>query len=326
MRNFSKRNHYNPCFWTAHWNAEYLERALAGRRDGLDARQQRVFVLNLKSDKIYSATVENVHFDKNLGVAEITAEAAKDVCRRHFPDEYEEFCLEIEKTPETVYLDFEDILSGLERTPAYTNLLSVIAKQRIDNRLQKGLLAGFIVYHHLRSHAIMAAMIERAANKGIHKFEYFWMLKHEMANCHRMFARTLSFAPGRWKFYRLRHDSFPLNDSPILVDSNGIMVALSPRLLLEIDAKERQPETTWEIANYISTDKLREFRRRTINNTFREIIFGSQAVLQEWQQTPEFKSRHKLVTDGDAFAEEMTKRGDEELVAIRACWWKRTDG
>src|SRR5437870_3956313 len=84
------KNHYNPCFWTAHWNPVYMECALRGKRNQESARNQRVFVLNVKSNKIYRVSVENLHYDKNLGIAEITTEAAKGFCKRHFPDQYDQ--------------------------------------------------------------------------------------------------------------------------------------------------------------------------------------------------------------------------------------------
>jgi hypothetical protein len=37
------------------------------------------------------SNVENVHFDKNLGMAEITRESAEDFVKRHHPDKFEEF-------------------------------------------------------------------------------------------------------------------------------------------------------------------------------------------------------------------------------------------
>ena len=76
----TKRNHYNPCFWTALWNDEYYRAIAGGKVEGKAARQQTVHVLNLKSQKTYRTIMEHVHYDKNLGFAEITREAAEDFC------------------------------------------------------------------------------------------------------------------------------------------------------------------------------------------------------------------------------------------------------
>ena len=84
MVTIAKRNHYNPCFWTAHWNPDYFD-AARRKLPGSKARDQRVFVLSVKANKLYTQTVGNVHYDKNICVAEITMEAADDYCRRILP-------------------------------------------------------------------------------------------------------------------------------------------------------------------------------------------------------------------------------------------------
>jgi hypothetical protein len=45
---------------------------------------QRVHALSVKSGRLLETTVENVHFDKNLGMAEITRESAEDLGQRSY--------------------------------------------------------------------------------------------------------------------------------------------------------------------------------------------------------------------------------------------------
>lgn len=311
--NFTRRNHYNPCFWTAYWNPTYFERAISGRADGLRVRDQRVFALNIKSGNIYETAVENLHYDKDLGVAEITPGDAKDFCKRNFPDQYEQFCHDMKDHPETVYLDFEDILTGLEQTPAYTTLRDVITKQHIRAPMEKAFLAGFVIVHWLRSHAMMNAMIELWNELGMKKFEYFWMLKHSIGNTEYLFSLVMAIAPFHWHYYRVNRDTFPLNDSPILIQPNSVMVTLSPRMLLEIDRTRRQPETAISYSNYITPEKLEQFRRRTIANTFREVIFGHKPVLEQWRDSREFEQRRQLLADAKNYNALVAKHGDREL-------------
>jgi len=68
----TKKNHYNPCFWTALWNIDYFNAFKNHCETKLLARNQKVFSLNIKADKIIPTTTENVHFEKHLGIAEIT--------------------------------------------------------------------------------------------------------------------------------------------------------------------------------------------------------------------------------------------------------------
>ena len=81
------------------------------------------------------------------------------------------------------------------------------------------------------------------------------------------------------------------------------MVTLSPRLLLEINL--RVQDLGLRHRNSIEPEKLSEFRRRTIDNTFREIIFGDRKLLEEWQVDPAFQARVERVRDmtdyGDVF-------------------------
>lgn len=156
--NIAKKNHFNPCFWTAYWNRDFYAAATTSKQRP-DARNQRVFALNVKANKVISLTVENVHFDKHLGVAEITPDDLKSFCKRNFPGDYESVCRELDTNPETVYLDFEPVLSTLENTPAYQVLHDVIPKQRIDTQLERSFVSSFIYIHMLRGHAILNSLV-----------------------------------------------------------------------------------------------------------------------------------------------------------------------
>ena len=173
----TKRNHFNPCFWTAFWNPGYYANVMAGSPRKMTARQQRVHVLNVKSAKIYEQAVDSVHYDKKLGIAEITPDEMRDMCKRRHPDNYEQFCRDMENRDYNVFLNFEEILTEIENGPAYETLLDVITKRRIKTGLQRGLLAGFIIVHWHRSHAMLNSMIEFSNEIGETKFEHFIDLK-----------------------------------------------------------------------------------------------------------------------------------------------------
>lgn len=125
--NIAKKNHFNPCFWTAYWNLDYYS-TVTTTDHRPDPRKQRIFALNVRANKILHLTVENVHFDKHIAVAEITPNGYKSFCKRHFPNEYKAVCQYVDSNPETVYLDFEPILTGIENSPAYQILHDVIPK------------------------------------------------------------------------------------------------------------------------------------------------------------------------------------------------------
>ena len=83
------------------------------------ARERVVYALNVRGDKVFPATVETVHFEKNLGVAEISEAAAKVFCRRHYPDKYEKFCRTCRSDQYPIVLDFESVLTHLEGMTPY---------------------------------------------------------------------------------------------------------------------------------------------------------------------------------------------------------------
>src|SRR5262245_19639953 len=125
MHRIAKRNHYNPCFWTALWNHKYYDAVITNGQQPSGARKQTVFALNVRSNKIVPTTVENVHFDRDLGLAEITPAAANRFCERWFAKEYARFVKAMEAYPETVFIDFEPILTAIENQPAYSTLMDV---------------------------------------------------------------------------------------------------------------------------------------------------------------------------------------------------------
>lgn len=79
------------------------------------ARKRVVNMLNAKSQRIYATSIERVHFDKNLGIAEISKAAAEDFVRRNYPNQHEQFVSEVAVDSYPAYLYFENILSGSRR-------------------------------------------------------------------------------------------------------------------------------------------------------------------------------------------------------------------
>jgi hypothetical protein len=116
----TSRNHYNPCFWVALWNDAYFrEWQSTSSPPDRHAREQSVWVLNLRSDRIYESKVEGVHFQKGLGVAEISPESMLDWCKHWYPGEVAGLAEYLRHDPDPLYLDFEPTLHGLEQLHGY---------------------------------------------------------------------------------------------------------------------------------------------------------------------------------------------------------------
>jgi len=314
----AKRNHYNPCFWTALWNSHYYDRAIIGAPQPSPARVQRVCALSVKSGEIFHTTVDKIHYDKSLGVAEITREAAEDFACRHHPEYYQEFLRENADAEYPVFIDFEQILTEVEKMPPYQVLLEVAKRGRIRTPEEKAFLGCFVVLQLFRSHAIMNAMIEWHETLQRQKFEHFVTLKWLLGDREALFGLVQPIVACQWTLFATPSDSFPLCDSPVLVKPHSIMVALSPRLLLEIQPPFPAREDQWRVKKSIKRGKLTEFRRRTIGNTFREIVFGDSQFLAYWQSTCEFRDRVALLKDVRNYNRLVQAEGERELWQLNA--------
>ncbi|MBI9086697.1 MAG: hypothetical protein JEZ11_24080 [Desulfobacterales bacterium] len=312
---FAKRNHYNPCFWTALWNEAYYAMAAKNSTKPLSPREQVVYALNVKSRKIRKSKVDDVHYDKNLGVAEISKEAAEEFAKKYHPDQYETFLLANENAEYPVYIDFEQILSELEKLPPYKVLLQVAQKGRIESAEEKAHLGCFVVIQNIRSHAIMNAMIQ--LHEKEYKFEHFVTLKWMLGDTDFLFSLVYPIVTCRWTLFGVNEHLFPLCDSPILIKPKSIMVALSPRLLLEIEREVPAREGEWRLRRTINTSKLNEFRRRTIGNTFREII-GNEKTLKKWKDTRAFRERVSIMSNLKNYNTLVRIKGNRELWHINA--------
>lgn len=313
----TKRNHYNPCFWTALWNVAYYEKAVAGLASDELARKQVVHALNAKSLRIYPTTVERVHFDKNLGIAEITKPAAEGFVRRYHPDQYERFVAESATASYPVYIDFENILSGIEATSAYQTLLKVATTQTVDNLIEKSYLASFVVLQNLRSHSMMNAMIDWHEEIGCEKFEHLVTLKWMLSDPHFLLRLVSPLVSSQWNLYTSPEHCLPLCDSPVLVQPASVMVALSPRLLLEIRTDTPASEEAMPISQKLESERLEEHRLRTIGNTFREVI-GEPKQLERWRASSEFRARSKLMKDVKRYNTTVRATGNLELWYLNA--------
>jgi hypothetical protein len=294
---FTKRNHYNPCFWTALWNEDYFSQYSSGSAQRGSPRDQVVHVLNMRSAKVLPTTVEKVHYHKDLGVAEIDAESAKRFCARWYPEKYQSMVEYVTAHPEKVYLDFEDTLTGMEALRHYDSWMRSAKLGDIQSFEDKSFLAAAFMIHAMRSYEYMSSAMSRISEIGIDKWEYFWRLKNVWGNQQFLMRATIVPALAHWTLWRTRNHTFPLCDSPVMIDRDSVMVTLSPRLLVEIDLNVSDTEPSWVVREGIPDEKLAEFRLRSVNATFKEIIFHEEHILRDWLASAEVAARVASLRD-----------------------------
>lgn len=297
---------------------DYFLNKQGGQSRTLEARKQRVFSLNIRANKVLLMSVENVHVDKDVGQAEITPDMARAFCKKYRPSEYKSFDEYMKDHPVTLILDFESQLTGLENGPAYNTLRAVILKERIDNRDEITNLSCFGFIQYLRSHAVFTSALRHLKDAGVERFEFYWLMKNAISDPGYLYLMVIRLATSRWTIYKTREHMFPLPDTPALIKPNNLMMALSPRMLVEIDMTIHNEEGAWCEVDGIPKNKYREFRRRTIANTYKEIIFSEDSVLEEWRQTPEFKARTRLIANPEADPEALWVTGWLSLIGPKS--------
>jgi hypothetical protein len=82
-----------------------------------------------------------------------------------------------------------------------------------------------------------------------------------------------------------------------MIHRDSVMVTLSPRLLLEIDLTVPDPEQPWIVREDLPAEKLSKFRKRSINNSFKEIIFSDRQILLDWLASEEMATRTAALKD-----------------------------
>lgn len=297
MNKFTKRNHYNPCFWSALWCPTYYEKWLHGKTQSQVARNQVVYTLNFRSGHIHGAKVADVHYDKDLGVAEISSDSMRKFCRKWQPDMYGEIDAYLAANPEALYMDFEDVLTFVENCGVYDPLMQIAKEGRIASPWQKGVLACMLVVHAMRSHELMTSMTKHTLPPDAQKWEYFWLLRNAWANPLILARAVTPIALGKWTLFRTSQHHFPLPDSPVMIGQYSLMAVLSPRLLLEVELDATKHKGICVIRDRVPGSKYREFRRRAIRNTFKELVFSDDSILDEWRTTADCREQIRLLSD-----------------------------
>jgi hypothetical protein len=154
-----------------------------------------------------------------------------------------------------------------------------------------------LMIHAMRSYEFMSIVIGEMDSAGVEKWEYFVELKRAWSNPKQLMRAVVVPMLGEWTFWRSDHHLFPLCDSPVMMSRDSMMAVLSPRLLLEINLNPPLDDSLWSVKDEVPADKYAEFRRRSIRNTHKDIVFHDRAVLGEWQGSEQCKERVAALGD-----------------------------
>lgn len=285
----TKKNHYNPCLWTAYWNFNYYHNE--DLKNSQKARNQQIYSLNLIGNKILTTTVEKVFYEKGMGIANITYNSVLDFTKRNQPHDFND----IQNTPKKYFndliMDFENfftILDELIQNP----LKSIIHKNEINTIEDKIHIASFIVDLKLRNYKNFNNLVYLNSQQKKPKFELFWNLKKDFSDPEYLMKMIIPIVASEWILYRSNKFSFPLGDDPILINRKNILFALSPKMLLKINFRKKvPPENICIIKDNINFLNYKDFMGRTVQNSYREIIFSDKAVLEKLKNSRVYKNK-----------------------------------
>lgn len=313
----TKHTHFNPCFWTAYWNKDYYDEAVSAITKSR-ARDQEIFSLNIKANKILPTKIERVHCEKNLGLSEITEDGIRDYIVECYPNNYERYLNQIESDEFPLLLCYENLFTKIEELPPYKVLEKIICTGRIENFEEKVWLSSFIVLQRIRGHAFINSMVEAGQLLNKPKFEYMLYMRHFLSDQELLFKVTYPIGNARWTLHISDRHRLPLCDSPILQEGSNIFVALSPRILLEIDMDKcnRSGELT-KVKN-LNKNIVSEFKKRTVSNTYKEIICNSEQLLKSYQSDPFFKAWAKKLKEASGFNSIIETTTGKEIYQIGA--------
>ncbi len=312
----TKKNHINPCFWTAIWNKDYYDKFKADNHINIPSRDQLLYFLESRSNKTLVDKAENIHYEKGLGLAEIKPEKAKEFCKRHFPEKYDSFIKEMQSHPETLWLDFENHFSIIETLPSYSVLLKTIQTHKVLTTEDKTWLTLFLLNHRLRSHVFINAMTEFYKKLGIEKFELFWLLKWSLADPRFLILETSKILQSHWTIYTTKNKIFPLSDNPINRNKQTIIATLAPDMVLFVNLKKDGEPNKVIFKKGISWLKYRTYKRLTISNTIKGLIFYDKVTLEKWKSSKWWTQRREFLSKNKEYNKLIVKDGLKELWEI----------
>lgn len=311
----TKKNHINPCFWTAIWNNSYYEKFKTEKHSKEVVREQLLNFLEINSNKAIINKAGNIHYEKNLGIAEIKPDKAKEFCKRHFPEQFDSFVREMKDHPETLFIDFENHFTRMEGLPIYSVLMKTIQTRKVETLEEKTWLTLFLFTHRLRSHIFINAMTELYKKLGIEKFELFWLLKWSIADPNFQLKEKSEIINSNWTISTTKEKVFPLSDNPIIVTKKRIIATLSPDMVLFVDRQRTKSEKV-TFKEGISWLKYRTYKKLTIAHTTKGLIFHDNDLLENWRKSKWWNQRREFLSKNRDFNKLVVKDGLKELWEI----------
>ena len=289
--NVTKRSHYLPCFWTAHWNENYFFAMSKGEKTG-KPREQKVFGINFRAKKILPDYVKNFFFEDLTRTVALTDKEFLTLSQTHRVVCSDLLDQDAANDEAECVFDIEDIFCKLENSPPYVELRKIITNQCLTTKEQKAAISCLIFTHKDHLPEPIRSLMSSSHVEGKRQFEAALELPSLLIKYYHVINDAIhKLCNSDWTLYASATPLFPLSDRPVLNFDDAVVIALSPRLLLKIDSTFQ--DTGIICAHEMSIpDSLNDaFRVNTIRSANNEIVFCEESLLSTWLNSPEAKSR-----------------------------------
>ena len=270
-------NHFNPCFWTAYWNFNYLDAKRKGKKISKPPREQIVYNLNIKANKILLDKTKNLFIQKRAGIAEIKNDKEYQRLKENAPNQ-----IELPFEADDLILDFENHFTEFENVSKGAIEKTIVSK-KIETIEDKTFIAFFILMQSFRNHRNLDNFISDNVKEGRSKLDLFIELKNSLTNRDKLASILIPIVYCKWKIYSTNKPIFPLTDHSVLNKNDNIFFPISPDLLIEVKLGKKTEEIC-SYSNKISKWKYLRFKNRSILFGTREIIFGNDELLKLWNR------------------------------------------
>lgn len=289
--NPTKRNHINPCFWTAFWNPDYYTSYIKDDSQKRH-REQKVYSLEFKAPKILFKKVEDIHFIEGLGIAYLNGKELSELNNVNSPRTNQEIDKSSINYEDAFFIDFENHFTELEKIGGYDRIRKVIKTNKIENREDKIYLSCFIITHQIRGFKFLARLFKKYEEGENKKLQSFLHLRSVISNPDLLDSVIRPIVESKWTLYTSREFKFPLSDNPIIYDAGLTWIPLSPKHLLEID-NTKKSKSAIIYKSGINDIKFSRFKKVLIMNTFDSIISHDKNFLEKIRKSNSWQRRKK---------------------------------
>ncbi len=301
--NFTLRNHYNPCFWTALWNREYYDIIKNSTERNKKSRDYKLKGIRFSCDKIIENKADNLFFELHMGLVVLSIRELRNLYYK-LPKDYI-FISKVNKfrikylswlIPNWgIIIDIEPLFRVLESMNGTNAVLDLVKHGKIIDKTHKSLLATFIYTQQIRSPLTFSANYQK--NKHANNPKAFSILDFilSLSNETEMYNVINLYTQCMWHIYTADIDIFPLSDLTIYEDKHNVIAVLSPRHLIIIDKEHKEDDEKYNIS--MSKELLDFVFKIVIQNTFKDLVLENETVLNHLLDSSDWKNRSSIVRD-----------------------------